>query len=251
MDEKELLKKYKKFGEYINVDTLRHMVIFELVPKKEVAGISYYEIREALDNFKLKLKVEDIDEYIDNNTNISNDGDALSYDFEIILKENLKDMVYDKIYYYDRYISTLKSKIISMLDVVNILDKIEKNQKIDDVQKELIEKLDFEITDDGILTSDAVRLVRALIYDIFLLIDISKESNDYNNYLSLRSINIYSDSVYPGKDIILDNVYDEVDRTSIVLSDRKKKEKEDDLLEYMDQVTKVLKKDVFKGIVRK
>lgn len=245
MSEAELVKKYEKFGKYLSIDDIRHVIIIELVKKREVANLSYCEIARYLDSLEFKLNKENIYKYIDDNINVRDENDVLSYNMEYVLVDHLKNRAYEKTLYYNRYLKTLREKIVSMLDLVNIVDRFHKNESISDEDMILLEKLDFEITEDGVLIDDAMRLIRAIVYDIFLMVDVAKESNDYNTYMNMKKVNVYNDDVYPSSDLFLDNVYDEADTTSIVLSDRKKKEKEKDTLEYINDFTKVLKKTVF------
>lgn len=214
---KDLINKYATYGikgQYIDTFIVKQMIIDELQKFN-----SYSEIEVFVNSAEIKVKEEEIKEYLDKkmdeekpylkkklllladcnlNTEEKFGQENLNGKLDIMMAASRYTFEPYSLMYFKNYVNDLREKCLTLLEIVRDIEKIkERRIGVDNWQR--IVDLEFYINEKGdISVEDAIRLINAIIYNVNDLYEKVIAGNNYETYLNFK---LYKTDLYPSKEI--------------------------------------------------
>lgn len=144
-------------------------------------------------------------------------------------KTKIPDNKLNYLNYIKNYVSTLKEKCLTLLDIIDDIKKI-KDEKITEQGLKRIKELDLNINESGnILKDDAIRLIEATIYNIKDLNEKVTQGDCHETYLDhtdyqneFEKTNINGNGIYPNKEVQILDIDQYQKKELIALSENQK-----------------------------
>lgn len=181
---------------YLHIDNLKRL--FE-----ENLKMNYNNLRKKVNKTKITLKKEQISDAIEKRKDEKlNNIDPSEYGkrFMVIWECSFDPILYD---YYEKNIKILKSKLNNLLDIIDIIEKINSNIDINEEEAKKLVDLDIIIYDKKyILDSDIDRLVITIKNIYSLLNNYDRLANNIESYFySGIADRLYQSDSYPYEEI--------------------------------------------------
>lgn len=144
-------------------------------------------------------------------------------------KTKIPDNKLNYLNYIKNYVSTLKEKCLTLLDIIDDINKI-KDEKITEQGLKRIKELDLNINESGnILKDDAIRLIEATIYNIKDLNEKVTQGDCHKTYLDhtdyqneFEKTNRNGNGIYPNKEVQILDIDQYQKKELIALSENQK-----------------------------
>lgn len=144
-------------------------------------------------------------------------------------KTKIPDNKLNYLNYMKNYVSILKEKCLTLLDIIDDINKI-KDEKITEQGLKRIKELDLNINESGnILKDDAIRLIEATIYNIKDLKEKVTQGDCHKTYLDhtdyqneFEKTNINGNGIYPNKEVQILDIDQYQKKELIALSENQK-----------------------------
>ena len=148
----------------------------------------------------------------------------------------------DSLEYFKKYVSILKEKCETLIDIMSDLDKCKSGQ-IDEEGMDRLLDLDFHLSENGeIHFNDANRLADAIIHNVKDLYEKVNLGNNCETYLTFKDSrhqlmkdDMFGYSRYPRKEVQIKDLYYANRKEFIALSKKQEKELEEGRLEDIEK----------------
>lgn len=232
-------------------------------------GKSLYEIKNDVNNAKISVTRDEIEEFLERTFQEENPGlkeriekpkPRYNKPFDEWAEQDIKDSsqrFIDKISagryhfesytleYFNRYTTIVRNKALKLL---NIIERIGTRQSI--TIQDLLVELDIQLDENGNITrEDIIRLIKPTIQNVGELDEKITKANDLSTYLTFKMSkhSLYRDDwsegeVYPTKSIFVKDLHNGYSYGNIPISSRQEQELHEELRKSSRKLAKILTK---------